>query len=220
MAEPPPRPYVLIADDHPLFRDAIGRMLESVLPDHRLVGVSTFAETAAAAEANPPSLILLDLNMPGMEGFSGLIELRDRVPAVPVVIVSGEEAPETIRQAMTLGAMGFIPKSLDRARMAEAIRLVMDGEVFVPVDLRDPLAAPHTALNEAEFRDGYAALTVQQRKVLAMLAGGKANKVIAFELGISESTVKAHVSAILAKLKVTSRTQAALNARKLLRALG
>lgn len=208
--------YVLIADDHPLFRDAMGRVVASTLPDYAVVDACSFADVMAATGKQIPGLILLDINMPGMDGLSGLITLRNHVPAAPVIIVSADEAPSTIRQAMMLGAVGFIPKSMDHAHMEKAVQTVMEGEVFIPIDLHDPHMSPHTALSDAEFHDGYAALTAHQRKVLEMLVAGKANKTIAYEMGISESTVKGHVSAILAKLKVTSRTQAVLNAHKLL----
>jgi DNA-binding NarL/FixJ family response regulator len=207
---------VLIADDHPLFREALRHVVIATLPDHAISEANTLDEAMAMAAGDDLDLILLDINMPGMNGFAGLVALRNHAPATPVVVVSAEEGRETIRQAMTLGASGFIPKSMDRDGMTQAVRTVLAGDVFVPVDLADGGAARRAPLADEQFRDGYAALTQQQRKVLEMLVAGKSNKVIAYELQVTESTVKAHVSAILRKLQVTSRTQAVLNASKLL----
>lgn len=203
---------VLIADDHPLFREALRQVIAAALPDHAISEACTLDQAVSAASGDDLDLILLDINMPGMNGFNGLIALRNHVPAIPVVVVSAEEGRDTVRHAMTLGASGFIPKSLDREQMILAVNCVLAGEIFVPVDLADGTGSK---IGD-DLRDGYAALTAQQRKVLEMLAQGKSNKVIAYELDVTESTVKAHVSAILTKLKVSSRTQAVLNAAKLL----
>jgi DNA-binding NarL/FixJ family response regulator len=207
---------VLIADDHPLFREALRQVVATTLPDHAVREADSFDEAMAAAEGDELELILLDINMPGMDGFNGLVALRNHVPATPVVVVSAEEDRQTIRQALTLGASGFIPKSMDREGMTAAVRCVLAGDVFVPVELAATGWRHREELVDEEFRGGYAALTAQQRKVLEMLVMGKSNKLIAFELDVSESTVKAHVSAILRKLHVNSRTQAVLNASKLL----
>lgn len=209
--------HILIADDHPLFRDALRQVVAATLPDHAISEASTFDDAMAVAAGDRLDLILLDINMPGMNGFSGLISLRNHVPATPVVVVSADESRDTVQQAMTLGASGFIPKSLDREGMIQAMEMVLNGEVFVPPG--GGAVLPATRVEESRFREGYAALTAQQRKVLEMLVAGKSNKVIAFELEVTESTVKAHVSAILRKLRVHSRTQAVLNASRMLPAL-
>lgn len=209
--------HVLIADDHPLFRDALRQVVLATLPDHAISEADTFDAAMAAAAGDQLDLILLDINMPGMNGFAGLISLRNHVPATPVVVVSADEARETVAQAMALGASGFIPKSLEREHMVAALRMVMNGEVYVPATADGTHPPAGTA--EARFREGYETLTGQQRKVLEMLVAGKSNKVIAFELDVTESTVKAHVTAILRKLRVHSRTQAVLNASRMLPAL-
>lgn len=203
---------IVVADDHPLFRDALIQVIDGALGDSRVIQAATFEDAVAAVAAEDPDLILLDLNMPGMDGFTGLMGLRDRAPTTPIIVVSADEAPAVIQQALTLGASGFIPKSMPRERMTDGVRAVMDGEVFVPVDLSE--AVPASAQDDPDFAAGYAALTGQQRRVLEMLVAGKSNKVIAYELDVAESTVKAHVSAILRKLKVSSRTQAVLYAAK------
>ena len=198
---------VLIADDHPLIRDALRQVVADALPGHAIREANCLEAALAAAESEDPDLILLDINMPGMHGFRGLISLRNACPAAPVIVVSADERPETVSQAITLGASGFMAKSMERSQMAEALLCVLAGDLFAP--------APPTQALPQDNGEGEA-LTSQQRKVLELLAAGKANKIIAYELGISERTVKAHVSAILRKLNVTSRTQAVLNASRLL----
>ena len=207
---------VLIADDHPLFRAALRHVVATAMAGHAVVEAATFDAAMAAAAGDDLELVLLDINMPGMNGLNGLIALRNHVPATPVIIVSADESPETIRQALTLGAAGFIPKSMDHDAMTAAVRAVLDGDVFVPGILTEEGGKSRRSDGADEFRRGYAALTPQQRKVLEMIVRGKSNKVIAYEMKVTESTVKAHVSAILHKLGVTSRTQAALQAGLLL----
>ncbi len=207
--------FVLIADDHPLFRDALRHVVEESMPGHAIHEASTFEQAHAMIQAAAPDLVLLDLNMPGMNGFNGLMTLRNEVPAIPIIIVSAEDTPEVVQQVLTYGASGFISKSMPKDQMTRGVRMVCQGEVFVPFDLNEALHRRPDPMCE-EFRNGYASLTAQQRKVLEMLVMGRSNKVIAFELDIAESTVKAHVSAILRKLKVNSRTQAVLNASKML----
>jgi len=207
---------VLIADDHPLFREALRQVVAVTLPDHIVLQASSLGESEAVADVGEFDLVLLDITMPGMDGFNGLVHLRNIFPATPIIIVSADESIETIREAMTLGAWGFIPKSMDATQMAAAVRRVLAGEVFIPVDLTEGAAGHDRYQVDEEFRNGYAALTAQQRKVLEMVVLGKSNKVIAYEINVAEGTVKSHVSAILHKLKVSSRTQAALNAAKLI----
>ncbi len=207
---------VLIADDHPLFRVALRQVVETTLPGAAIAEASSLDEVEPIVGSDELELVLLDINMPGMNGFSGLVHLRNVFPSAPVIVVSADESIETIRQAMTLGAWGFIPKSMNGTEMAAAVAQVLAGEIFVPVDLAYDAPGEGVPGIDEEFRKGYAALTPQQRKVLEMLVLGKSNKVIAFEMGVVEGTVKSHVSAILRKLKVNSRTQAVLNAAKLM----
>lgn len=208
--------HILIADDHPMFREALRQVVAGALPNHAIVEASSFDDVMAAAKDHDHDLILLDIDMPGMNGFNGLIALRNQVPTAPVVVVSADESRESVRQALSLGASGFVPKSMDREHMASAIHVVLAGEIFVPFSLAERGAASPYRDSDDAFRQGYATLTPQQRKVLEMLVLGRSNKVIAYEMSITESTVKAHVSAILHKLQVTSRTQAVLQAGKLL----
>ncbi len=197
---------VLIADDHPLFRDALAQIVGSTLPLASVVECGSLDDAQAALTRQDFDLVLLDVNMPGMNGMAGLLAVRNAAPATPVVIVSGREDRDTVDLAMGCGAAGFIPKSLSRDGMRSALRAVLAGEISLPQDVPlDGLPDRHAAVS---------ALSSQQRRVLEMISAGKANKIIAYELSISESTVKAHVTAILRKLNLRSRIQAALYATR------
>lgn len=204
---------IVIADDHPLFRGALRRAIESMLPQAKIVEAGGLEELTGILQKDPGlDLVLLDLTMPGVQGFSGLIYLRAQYPQAPVVIVSANEDPQIIRRAIEFGAAGFIPKSLEIDQIGVAIRAVLAGDFWVPpeVDLG--------ATDDGETADlvrRVATLTPQQVRVLMMLSEGLLNKQIAYELTVSEATVKAHVSAILQKLGVESRTQAVIAASKI-----
>ncbi|KIZ43775.1 response regulator transcription factor, partial [Rhodopseudomonas palustris] len=154
----------------------------------------------------------LDLKMPGISGFSGLIYLRAQYPAIPVVVVSASDDVETIRRSLDFGASGFVPKRFGVEKLGEAILRVLDGDVWIPPDV-DLSAAADPEMSR--LRDRLVTLTPQQVRVLMMLSEGLLNKQIAYELGVSEATIKAHVSAILQKLGVESRTQAVIAAAKI-----
>jgi len=204
---------LLIADDHPLFRGALREAVAGLFARADIAEAGTFDEVAKLLEgANEVDVILLDLAMPGVRGFSGLMYLRAQYPSLPVVIVSANDEPAVIRRCMDFGASGFIPKTLGVEAMREAIATVLRGGVWTPpdIDLSAAADAETTALLAR-----LATLTPQQVRVLMMLSEGLLNKQIAYELGVSEATVKAHVSAILQKLGVESRTQAVIAAAKI-----
>lgn len=204
---------IVIADDHPLFRGALRRAIETLLPDASVDEVGGLdALTELLNTRRGVDLVLLDLTMPGVQGFSGLIYLRAQQPEVPVVIVSATEDPVVIRRALEFGASGFIPKSLEPEGIGEAVRTVLAGEVWVPPDI-DLDGSDDREIGDLVRRFG--SLTPQQMRVLMMLSEGLLNKQIAYALGVSEATVKAHVSAILQKLGVGSRTQAVIAAAKI-----
>ncbi|UEM05519.1 response regulator transcription factor [Skermanella rosea] len=209
---------VLIADDHPLFRDALKTALSLSVEGSLPTEASNLEEAIEAIRAQGDfDLALLDLSMPGVNGFSGLLALRAQFPALPVVIVSAHEDAKLVYQAIDYGAVGFIPKSTPREEMAEALRTVIKGNVYVPphIQREQRTTECNGRDDDAEIARRIATLTAQQLRVLEMLGTGKLNKEIAFELNIAETTVKAHVSAILQKLKVYSRTQAVVFASKL-----
>ncbi|MEM6616754.1 MAG: response regulator transcription factor [Pseudomonadota bacterium] len=203
----------IIADDHPLFRDALKQSLAPAFPKAVVVEAGDIEQVSAAIESHGDvDLILLDLSMPGVRGYSGLMLLRAQYPAIPVVVVSATEEPAVIRRCMDLGASGFIPKSAGMTEMRDAVDVVLKGGLWVPDGLSFD-GADDT--EEAELARRLATLTPQQVRVLMMLSEGLLNKQIAYELSVSEATVKAHVSAILQKLKVDSRTQAVIAASRI-----
>lgn len=204
---------LVIADDHPLFRGALREAVMSVVTAATIDEAGAFDELTALLEKESDiDLVLLDLSMPGVSGFSGLIYLRAQYPAIPVVVVSASDDGETIRRSMEFGASGFIPKRYGIETLREAIGKVMNGDVWTPSDV-DLSAGVDPDM--AKLRDRLITLTPQQVRVLMMLSEGLLNKQIAYELGVSEATIKAHVSAILQKLGVESRTQAVIVAAKI-----
>ncbi len=204
---------LVIADDHPLFRGALRESIGGLFGRVEISEAGSFDEVSKLLEAGSDvDLILLDLSMPGVRGFSGLMYLRAQYPSVPVVVVSGNDDPTVIRRCMDFGASGFIPKTLDIEEMRTAIAAVLKGGVWTPPDV--DLDAG-TDAETAALLTRLATLTPQQVRVLMMLSEGLLNKQIAYELSVSEATVKAHVSAILQKLGVESRTQAVIAASKI-----
>jgi DNA-binding NarL/FixJ family response regulator len=204
------RTRILIADDHPLVLGALRQALSGAIDGAEFHEARDLDTLSAALEATPEmDLVLLDLAMPGVRGFSGLIYLRAQHAGVPVVIVSANQEPAVMRACLDLGAAGYIPKSLDLETMRMAVRKVLEGGRWAPPDL--DLAAPGDPVQSGTLRR-LSTLTPQQVKVLMMLSEGMLNKQIAYELSVSEATVKAHVSAVLQKLGVDSRTQAVIAA--------
>lgn len=204
---------IIIADDHPLFRGALKQALIGMAGNPEVVEAGDFEAARAAAQANPNAdLLLLDLAMPGVSGLSGLISLRAEFQSLPVVVVSASDDAATIRRALDLGASGFISKSASIEEIREGIATVLDGNIYTPGGyVRGPEQDSEVADLIARLRT----LTPQQSRVLGMLAEGLLNKQIAYELGVSEATIKAHVSAILLKLNVDSRTQAVIQLGKI-----
>jgi DNA-binding NarL/FixJ family response regulator len=200
---------ILIADDHPLFRSALHQALTLGLgPDARLVEAESIADLEARlTEKSDWDLVLLDLNMPGAYGFSGLVLLRGQYPQVPVVMVSAQEEAAVVVKSKEFGASGFIPKSSSLETIQLAVRTVLDGDVWWPPQVNENVSVSPEAKAASE---GLASLTPQQFRVLTMVCEGLLNKQIAYELSVSEATIKAHVTAIFRKLNVRTRTQAAL----------
>jgi DNA-binding NarL/FixJ family response regulator len=208
-----PQYRLVIADDHPLFRGALREAVAGLLDHADIAEAGSFDEVSKLLDqGGEVDLILLDLTMPGVRGFSGLMYLRAQYPSVPVVVVSANDDPAVIRRCMDFGASGFIPKTLGIEAMREAVKRVLGGGVWTPPDV--DLAGGADA-ESAALMARLATLTPQQVRVLMMLSEGMLNKQIAYELSVSEATVKAHVSAILQKLGVDSRTQAVIAAAKI-----
>ena len=204
---------IVITDDHPLFRGALRQAVRSFLPGAEVVEARGLDElTETLGREHRVDLVLLDLTMPGVQGFSGLVYLRAQHPDLPVVIVSANDDPVVIRRALEFGASGFIPKSLESDEIGAAIQAVLAGDSWTPPDVE---LGPSENGEVADLLRRLATLTPQQVRVLMMLSEGLLNKQIAYELAVSEATVKAHVSAVLQKLGVESRTQAVIAASRM-----
>ncbi|MFT6895752.1 MAG: DNA-binding NarL/FixJ family response regulator [Paraglaciecola sp.] len=199
----------LIADDHPLFREALVGALEPLFKDAQIVQADSLDSSLVCLEQYPDiDLILLDLHMPGCENFYGLIRITQDYPDVPVVVISATDSIEVISYVMNFGAKGFIPKSTSTQLMAEALLAVIDGKTWLPEQLREKIASiDNEGLNIAQK---LAELTPKQFQVLKLIQNGLLNKQIAYKLNVTEATVKAHISAMFRKLEVNTRTQAVL----------
>jgi DNA-binding NarL/FixJ family response regulator len=200
---------ILIADDHPLFRSALNEAVQLAVENAKILEVDSVADLQTAAENNTGAdLVLLDLLMPDAQGFSSLALMRGQFPALPVVVVSGLDSPEVVQRAMAYGASGFIPKSASLSTIAQAVQSVLEGDIWLP----EGHELPSDGLDHEirDFAERLATLTRQQFKVLGMICEGLLNKQIAYELNVSEATVKAHISALFKKLNIHSRTQAVI----------
>ncbi len=204
----------LIVDDHPLFREALRLAIETAYPKSLIQEASSIQAAKDVMSGTSFDLVLPALSMPGTRGFDGLLEIRTINPKQPIVIVSGLEDPRIIHEAMTYGAAGFISKSVRKPELADAIRDVMNGLVYLPRGYEPPRVEPGGD-KASDLAARLATLTPQQLRVLQMLRQGMLNKQIAYELDVGETTVKAHVSEILRKLNVASRTQAVIEVARI-----
>ena len=196
----------LVADDHPMVRDALASALAQAFSGAHVVVAGSRQQAEAELEKQPEmDALLLDLDMPGMDGLTGLAVLRSEHPTVPIIVVSAAREATVARRAYDLGASAYIDKSASLDKIANIVRAVLDGEILPP-----PEVAPGDS-----FAQRAAQLTPQQWRVLALMVQGDQNKQIAYKLGVGEATVKAHVTVILRKLGVRSRTQAVIEARGL-----
>ncbi len=199
---------IIIADDHPLFRGALCQAVLKLWPQAELVEAETVAAARDAVNAEPADLLLLDLHMEDSDGLTALLDFRHDFPALPVVVVSASEESRVVRACQSLGASGFIPKSVDLDVMREALAQIRDGDVWFDADVIDND-------EDAMLFEKLASLTPAQRRILNLVSEGMLNKQIAYQMEISEATVKAHITAIFRKLDVVNRTQAVLVAKQL-----
>jgi DNA-binding NarL/FixJ family response regulator len=205
---------VLIVDDHALIRDALSRVLAGLAPDMTVLEATDPKSAFETIERAPDlDLVLLDLALPGMHGLSVLQSLREKHPAISVVVISASSDRENVERALDHGALGFISKSSSNQVLASALRLVLAGGIYVPPEVLgrgeagEPVAPPITSGHKTPSEIG---LTERQAQILALIMKGKSNKLICRELDIAESTVKNQITAIMKALNVTSRTQAVL----------
>ena len=208
---------ILIADDHPLVRGALKQALTTELENVSVFEAGSLFEAIEQVEAHKGDidLVLLDLHMPGMNGFTGLFTLRASYPDIPVSIVSASQELPVVRRSIEYGASAFVPKSAPVDEIGLAVKTVLDGGMWMPDWARDAVENGPSDDEATDLAEKIGQLTPQQLRVLNMLTEGKLNKQIAYELDVTEATVKAHVSAILRKLSVHSRTQAVIIAREL-----
>lgn len=196
---------IIIADDHPLFRNALFQSVHMAISGANLLEADSLESLLSLLDkSEEPDLILLDLKMPGANGMSGLIHLRADYPDIPIVVISASEEPSIVSQVKMHGAFGFIPKSSDMRALISALNKVLEGEPYFPAEL---------LIDNSESNDlaeKISTLTPQQYKVLGMLSDGLLNKQIAYDLNVSEATIKAHMTAIFRKLGVKNRTQAVI----------
>ncbi len=211
---------ILVVDDHPLIRDALKQVLGTLDPGIQVIEAGSADEALAVSETNHDlSLVLLDLALPGKDGMEALPLLRERSPHVPVVVFSANDAPDVVRRAIDAGAMGFIPKTSANNLLINALRFVLAGGVYLPVEvLRQPYggSGPFPATAPGQTHDSrILGLTERQSQVLALLVQGMSNKMLCRELGLAEGTIKVHVAAVLKTLGVANRTQAVLAVSRL-----
>ncbi|MCL6555282.1 MAG: response regulator transcription factor [Burkholderiales bacterium] len=210
---------ILLADDHSLFREGLLHVLKDLGTEPDVVQAADYPGALEAAARNPDlDLALLDLNMPGMDGLTGVRTFRSRHPLIPVIVLSASESPEDVRQALDAGVLGYIPKSSTAQVMLSAIKLVLAGGVYLPsllLGYEGTMEAAPTKPAAAAGRRSTRGLTERQLQVLALLAEGKPNKVIARRLDITEGTVKIHLAAIFQTLGVRNRTEAVIAAQEM-----
>ena len=213
---------ILVVDDHPLIREALRQVLQALDQQLDMLEAQSCEEALELTRGHPDiSLILLDLALPGQDGFETLRRLRDEFPGIPVVVLSASDQPDTVMRAIDGGAMGYIPKTSSSQLLLNALRLVLSGAIYLPLEvLRKEQgiapAAPPAPASPADLRDPSAiGLTARQAQVLALLVQGKPNKLICRDLNLAEGTVKIHVTAILKALGVMNRTQAVIAVSKL-----
>lgn len=206
----------LIVDDHPLFCDALAMTLQAVAGIEQIGNADRLAGALALLEEGGarPDVIVLDLNLPDVNGLDGLMRLRQAAPDLPIVVVSSMDEPRIIRAAIAAGAAGFVPKHSKRELFRMAFAAIARGEIFVPDATGETLAEGNGLSPQDEAIRRLSQLTRQQANILEQICAGKMNKQIAYDLSIAETTVKAHVTAIMRKLGVYSRTQAVLLARE------
>ncbi|MEM7643325.1 MAG: response regulator transcription factor [Pseudomonadota bacterium] len=198
--------WALVVDDHPLFCDALEMTLGSVAPDWSIVKAATLQEgLGRLSENTPPALIVLDLNLPDVTGFDGLVRMRQAADGAPVIVASSMTDNKIVSGALKAGAAGYVPKHSSRAVFKAALEAIDQGGTYLPDNFVESANDP-----AADAVGRLATLTPQQGRILELICDGKLNKQIAWELSIAETTVKAHVTAIMRKLGVRSRTQAVL----------
>ncbi len=202
---------VLIVDDHPLYRDALASAIQLVFPNAEIAQTETLSEAMGAIENGVrPDLVMFDLKLPDVCGISGFLSLRDQLPTTPILVISALASVELVQTLMREGAVGFLPKETSAQHLKEVLSQVGAGQTYVPAAYRSAGRSSDISAQNEPMHPRLAALTPQQRKIMKLICAGKANKQIAYELSLAEATVKAHITALLRRLGVRNRTQAAV----------
>jgi DNA-binding NarL/FixJ family response regulator len=204
-----------VIDDHPLYCDALASMLETVFSMRKVRKAASLNDALGLLRARfLPDLVILDLNLPDVSGLSGFLKIKDKAPDVPVVVISAFTSEEVVQSVMAAGAAGFIPKDAARETLREAMIHIWDGKTYTPAGYAVASKQSETDLTIADISRKIADLSQQQARILSLICKGKPNKLIAYEMQLAEATVKAHITALLRRLRVQNRTQAALLVRE------
>ncbi|OYX42653.1 MAG: DNA-binding response regulator [Rhodobacterales bacterium 32-67-9] len=205
----------LVVDDHPLYCDALASMMETVFNMRRVRKAASLGDALQLLRSRfSPDLVMLDLNLPDVSGLSGFMKIKDRAPDVPVVVISAFTSDEVVQSVILAGAAGFIPKDAARETLREAMMDIWDGKTYVPAGFKAPAKESEADPTIGDISRKIAGLSQQQARILSLICKGKPNKLIAYEMQLAEATVKAHITALLRRLKVQNRTQAALLVRE------
>lgn len=205
---------VLIADDHALFRDGLSLQLEKINPDSIILQASNFNQALKFVETDPTiEMIVMDLDMPDMNWQEALKELKNKIPNARLVVVSAGDDATAIRQSLELGVNGFISKRSEPEVLNQALQLVLEGGTYLPPSVLQP--SPSSVIQDRRYGGTAKSLTYRQNQVLNLVAQGLSNKQIAYEMGVSEATVKLHINALLRSVGATNRTQAVIMAQKM-----
>lgn len=200
---------ILLVEDHPLFSDALAMTMSEIFDNPNIQTASTLSQSLCYLEPTPPDFVVLDLNLPDVDGIDGLVRIKKLTPSSKIVVVSSISDNRVTNHVISAGAYGFVPKDSPREELIRAFQLITDGNIYTPEDYVPP---QDDELNheDQETLKKLKSLTPQQATILTLICRGKLNKQIAFDLSIAETTVKAHLTAIMRKLGVRNRTQAAL----------
>ncbi|MBC7140922.1 MAG: response regulator transcription factor [Rhodobacteraceae bacterium] len=205
----------LVVDDHPLYCDALASMMETVFNMRRVRKAASLGDAMQLLRSRfSPDLVMLDLNLPDVSGLSGFMKIKDKAPDVPVVVISAFTSDEVVQSVISAGAAGFIPKDAARETLREAMMDIWDGKTYLPAGYKAPARQSEADPTIGDISRKIAGLSQQQARILSLICKGKPNKLIAYEMQLAEATVKAHITALLRRLRVQNRTQAALLVRE------